>query len=174
MPKASQLLQRRMAVRSLVFILSIGLLAGCATGISRKARNTVTYHGTFSDLHQHPADGIGKTVLLGGKIIAVTTRENFTELAVLQLALDAFNRVQDNDHSEGRFLIVSHTFLDPAIYKKGDRITVVGRVTGTENRLIGQHPYRYLTIAPTEIRHEPPDPVISPRIRFGFGFGATF
>ena len=158
----------------LIPLILTGMISGCATGISRQARSEVTYHGTFAQLQEHPENFIGETVFFGGKIIAVKTLAKTTELMILQLALDNQGYPQDNDHSEGRFLIVSDTFLDPAIYKTGHLVTVVGILVSTETRRIGERPYRYPKIKVRKIRQWPPDRQISPRIRFRFGFGASF
>ncbi len=163
--------KRRLLLMSLILM---GILTGCATGISRQARSMVTYHDTFAQLQENPQDFIGETVFFGGKIIAVETRAKTTELMVLQLALDSQGSPQDNDRSEGRFLIVSDAFLDPAIYKTGHLVAVIGRFVSTENRLIGQRTYRYPKIQVHEIRQWQPGREISPRIRFRFGFGASF
>jgi len=157
----------------ILFVLT-GMMTGCATGISKQARSAVTYHGTFTALQQHPRDFIGETVFFGGKIIAAKSLQKTTELMVLQLALDTRGYPQDNDDSEGRFFVVSDTFLDPAIYKTGHLVTVVGTLISTENRLIGERPYRYPRIKALNIRHWQPGRGMGPRIRFGFGIGASF
>ena len=158
----------------LIPLILMGMISGCATGISRQARSEVTYHDTFAQLQQNSENFIGETVFFGGKIIAVETLAKTTELMVLQLALDSQGYPQDNDRSDGRFLIVSETFLDPAIYKSGHLVTVVGTFISTETRRIGERPYRYPKIKVREIRQWPPGLEISPRIRFRFGFGASF
>ncbi len=158
----------------LIPLILTGILSGCATGISKQARSAVTYYDTFAQLQQHPQDFIGETVFFGGKIIAIDALKKTTELTVLQLALDNQGYPQDNDHSEGRFIIVSDTLLDPAIYKTGHLVTVVGRFVSTENRLIGQRTYRYPRIKVREIRQWQPGREMSPRVRFRFGFGASF
>jgi len=43
-------------------------------------------------------------------------------------------------------------FLDPAEYPRDRRITVAGRVTGTQIRSVGDYPYSYPVVAVTQYR----------------------
>jgi len=143
-------------MKKLLLIMITLILAGCATGISKQSRSRVTVFEPFLSLQQQPVDFIGETVVFGGKIIVTQPMENTTELTILQLALDDRDRPQDNDRSDGRFLVVSDQFLDPAIYKKGDLITVVGKLVSAEKRLIGEREYRYPKIKAGEIKRWEP------------------
>lgn len=149
-------------------------LIGCATGISKQSRSQVTYHGTFSELQQQSQDLAGETVLFGGKIISTQNREGVTILTILHLPLDRRDRPQDNDRSEGRFLVFTDRFLDPAVYTNGYLVTAVGKLVSIEKRPIGELEYRYPKIEAQEIKLWKPDYNAAPRIRFGVGIGATF
>ncbi len=161
-----------------LFIWGVGVaflwLIGCGGGISKQVRSQVTYSGSFKALQNAPEEQIGATVILGGKIIAIEPKDDRTELLVLQLALDASDRPEDNDQSGGRFILRSQQFIDPALYPKGSLITAVGRIEGSEERLIGQMPYRYPVIAPLEIKKWPPRTDTGPRFHIGIGVGKTF
>ena len=158
----------------MVLGILVAWLIGCSGGISEQARSKVTYSGSFHALQQAPQEHIGATVMLGGKIIEVRPMSNGTELIVLQLALNASDRPEDNDHSEGRFLVRSQQFLDPALYPAGTLITMVGQLQGSEERPIGQMPYRYPVLAPEEIKKWPQQTDIGPRFHIGIGVGTTF
>lgn len=149
-------------------------IVGCGAGISRQVRSQVTYSGTFTQLQQNPEQQIGATVILGGRIIKTEVRDNGTDLVVLQLNLDSSDRPKNDDQSKGRFLILSAQFLDPALYPDGTLITVVGKVTGSQEKLIGQMPYRYPAIDPLEIKKWPKQTDQSPRFHIGIGLGKTF
>jgi outer membrane lipoprotein len=161
-------------MKKLLLIMVSFILVGCASGISKQSLSRVTVYEPFLNLQQQPGDFIGETVVFGGKIIVTQPMENATELTILQLALDDQDRPRDNNHSDGRFLVVSDQFLDPAIYKKGDLITVVGKLVSSEKRLIGEREYRYPKIKAGEIKRWEPGRDTYPRIRFGFGIGASF
>jgi outer membrane lipoprotein len=49
----------------------------------------------------------------------------------------------DTDESEGRFLVHHSGYLDPAIYRSGRHLTVVGEVMGGKSLKIGEAEYRY-------------------------------
>lgn len=161
------------AITLLLLAGTAGWMLGCS-GLSQKARSQVTYAGTFAQLQADPQKTTGETVLLGGKIITARVMDKATELTVLQLDLGGSDRPMDNDQSKGRFLIRSSGFLDPAIYPDGTLITVVGKLTGSEEREIGQMPYRYPIIDPVEIKKWPPQADNTPRFHIGIGVGKTF
>ena len=150
------------------------ILIGCAAGISKQTRSQVTYQGSFSELKRQTPDLIGEIVLYGGKIIATENHEGTTTLTILQLPLDNRDRPQDNDRSQGRFLVFTDQFLDPAVYAEGYLVTVAGKLVSTETGLIGELEYHYPKIKAQEIKLWKPQGYMGPRIRFGVGVGATF
>ena len=117
---------------------------------------------------------MGKIVMLGGKIIETTGSETFSEITVLQLPLGRRDRPQDGDRSRGRYLVRSEQFLDPAIYQKGSRLTVVGRLSRSEVRSIGGFQYAYPLVEAIEIKLWPRARQASPSIHFGVGVGTWF
>lgn len=150
------------------------ILAGCASGISQEARSQITYAGPFNDVQQQPEKYQGETIMWGGKVIDTSSKDNATEMIVLQLGLGSQQRPQDNDQSQGRFIVRSRQFLDPAIYPQGTLITVVGPLKGAELRKIGEMEYSYPVIDVAEIKKWKPGDNTSPRIHFGFGIGTHF
>jgi outer membrane lipoprotein len=80
---------------------------------------------------------------LGGYIVEVDNKPDETILTILQTPLDFLNEPKERDQSQGRFLIRSNRFLDPEIYRKDRKITVVGRVSGVEVRRLGERVYSY-------------------------------
>jgi outer membrane lipoprotein len=150
------------------------ILAACAGGISRQARSQVTYYGPFNSVQQQPESHKGETVMWGGRIIETLNKDNSTELLVLQLQLTDQEFPVDNDKSQGRFIIRSSQFMDPAIYPEGTLITVVGRIEGSENQPIGEMSYVYPVINMIEIKKWLPGENPAPRVHFGVGIGARF
>jgi outer membrane lipoprotein len=166
-------MERRYGPYALLFCFFF-ILAGCAGGISKEARSQITYVGAFNTVQQQPEKYRGETVMWGGKVIDTRARDKSTEMVVLQLGLGSQQRPQDNDQSQGRFIIQSRQFLDPAIYPQGTLITVVGPLKGSELRKIGEMEYRYPVIDVAEIKKWKPAEDSSPRIHFGFGIGTHF
>jgi|WetSurMetagenome_2_1015567.scaffolds.fasta_scaffold118560_2 outer membrane lipoprotein len=167
-----------MKTRYMSTILITGLAAlilmGCATGISSQARSQVTYFGPFNSVQQQPDTHKGEIVMWGGRIIETLNKDGSTELLVLQLDLTDQNFPIDNDKSQGRFMIRSSQFMDPAIYPEGTLVTVVGRIDGSETRPIGEMPYAYPAINVIEIKKWAPGENPTPRVHFGVGIGARF
>jgi outer membrane lipoprotein len=160
-----------------ITIISIVLLAGitaCAPGISKQVRSQVTFTEPFSQLQQDPQRFEGEMAMLGGRIIETRSLDSGTELVVLQLALDGSDRPRDTDQSQGRFLVQTDQFLDPAIYAPGTLITAAGRIKGSDQREIGQMRYSYPIVHLEEIRKWPPSVNTSPRFHFGVGVGTRF
>jgi outer membrane lipoprotein len=161
-------------ILKLWFLWPAVILIACGSGISRQARDQVTYTGSFAEIQQAPAEHQGAVVLLGGRVIETLTREGATELVVLQLEIGSRDRPLDNDRSQGRFLVRSARFIDPAIFPPGTLITLVGRLQGAENRPIGEMPYTYPVIEPAELKKWPAGGDASPRFHFGIGIGTHF
>ena len=155
-------------------IFFIMFLTGCATGISQQSRSKVTYAGMFSELQKTPDRYKDEIIMLGGKILETNVSSTVSQLTVLQLALDNKDRPVNLDQSQGRFIVESKQFLDPAIYKKGMLITLVGKLKGSKVRAIGGLDYDYPLVEPSEIKRWPMEILTGPRFHFGFGVGTTF
>jgi len=158
----------------LVGIIFIVFVAACTKGISKQARSQVTYSGGFSELQRNPDDHKDEVVLLGGKIIDTEVNAASSEIIVLQLPLGGGDRPEVGDQSKGRFLIRSKQLLDPALYKKGMAITVVGRLVGNETRTIDEFKYNYPVIEPIEIKLWSENRYGGPSVHFGFGVLKSF
>jgi outer membrane lipoprotein len=167
-----EVIMRFKALSGIVFLALI--MTSCAPGISKQVRSQVTFTQPFNELQQNPKRFEGEMALLGGRIIEARSLEVGTELVVLQLPLDGSDRPQETDKSQGRFLVRTDQFLDPAIYSPGTRITAAGRVEESVQRQIGQMPYRYPVIHLEEIKTWPQRADSSPRFHFGVGVGTRF
>ena len=148
-------------------------MLGCATGISRQVRSQVTYNGSFEELQTSADEHVGEIVILGGKVIETKGYPTFSEITVLQLPLGKRDRPQDGDRSGGRYLVRSE-FLDPAIYRQGSLLTVVGRLSGSEARSIGEFQYLYPILEAIEIKLWPQARKALPAVHFGIGIGTWF
>ena len=157
-----------------ISICLVLLMLGCAGGISKQARSEVTYDGSFAVLQTSSDEHVGEIVMLGGKILQTKAFPDSSEIAVLQLPLGSDNRPADEDSSEGRFLVRSAHFLDPAIYQQGRLLTVVGKVTGSEARSIGNFQYNYPLVQAIELKPWPYKGKTSPSFHFGIGVGTWF
>jgi len=107
---------------------------------------------SFKDIILDPKSAAGKRVLLGGVIIEARLLQEKTTLVVLQMPLDQHDRPVKNDQSEGRFLLEwGGRFLDPAIYKAGRELSVIGEITEERIEKIGEMDYRYPVVSASHI-----------------------
>jgi len=149
------------------------LLAGCAHVISKETLKEVDRNATFAQVVKAPDAYIGKTVLFGGEIIETKNFADKSQVVVLQSPLDSRDRPVGGDVSEGRFIVTTTGFLDPAIYSPGRKITVAGKVVGKEKRPMGEIEYTYPVIEKQGLYLWPVEMPASaePRWQFGFGVG---
>ena len=105
---------------------------------------------------------VGRTVMAGGEILATRPMPGATEVELLANALDRRGRPRQGDDSEGRIIVRTTRFLDPAVYAERRLLTVIGTVSGEEERKIGDLPYRYPVLMATHIRLWPRETVSPP------------
>ena len=149
------------------------LCAGCATVISQGALDKADQTLSFEQILENPQAHKGRIVLLGGDIIETQILSGRTLITVLQRPLGFNKKPRDDDVSKGRFIVYTLDFLDPAIYRRGRKITVVGTVKGRELRLLSEIEYSYPVIEKKELYLWPTNShfVTEPRVHFGVGIG---
>jgi len=149
------------------------LCAGCAPVISQGALKEVDQTLSFEQVLENPQAYKGRIVLLGGDIIETQNLSDRTLIIVLQRSLGFNKKPKAKDVSRGRFIVYILGFLDPAIYRQGRKITVVGSVMGRELRTLGEIEYSYPVIEKKELYLWPTDGyfVTEPRVHFGVGIG---
>ena len=144
----------RLSISLAVYILLFLLLGGftaCAPAISKKVREEAGEAIPFEALLKHTDDYKGRVIIVGGYILETVNEPDGSQITVLQAPLDSQNRPKSSDLSEGRFMVSSSEFLDPAIYSKERRITVGGKVSGNLERKLGNLTYIYPVIEAMEI-----------------------
>lgn len=154
-------MSRRFALFSL--LCGLLLLSACAEslhqvqrtaeslGIPLELENEIDKSVSFTDLQQAPGEYVGRTVMLGGTVIKGKRTKEGTELEVLQRPTGEEGRLtEDRLRSEGRFLAVRESFLDPASLPEGTPITVIGTVKGATTRQLDESDYTYPVL---EVKH---------------------
>jgi outer membrane lipoprotein len=160
---------------SLILLLAavIVLSTGCARPFPSRITDRVDKSVSFDDLYKNPGSYKGKWVMLAGFIVASRTeKDGRTYLEVVQKPVDDWGRPFRTDESGGRFIAVSREFLDPAVYRGGRVITVVGEVVGDSVRQLGGMAYRYPLIT-VEALHLW-EPSYGPRYHLAVGVGVGF
>lgn len=162
---------RRFPMRLLLAAVLI-FLSGCAGVFSDETLNLVERNVPFAVLRQEPEQFKGRLLLLGGSIVAVRNSNQGGELELVQLSTDDNGKIREKATSGGRFLARSGDFLDPAIFRPGLRISLVGEVEGREIRPLAEMDYSYPVLAIRELHlWRPEDQGRPPAFNFGIGIG---
>jgi len=90
---------------------------------------------------------LGERVRWGGTVVKTTPGKEETCFEIVAHPLARSSRPRATDTSAGRFVACAPGFFDPAVYRLGREVTVVGRVAKPEQGRIGEHPYRYPKLA---------------------------
>ncbi|MET0850204.1 MAG: Slp family lipoprotein [Candidatus Rokuibacteriota bacterium] len=142
---------------ALALLLALAL-AGCASAFPSEVTVGVNREVTVAGLRAaEPGTFVNQRVIVGGEILATTPKEGQTEIEVLSRRLRSDESPERSDRSDGRFLVRAAQFLDPAVFAPGRRVTVLGTVTGEEQRPLGAVPFRYPVIASDAITLWPRD-----------------
>ncbi|HEY0180122.1 MAG TPA: Slp family lipoprotein [Dokdonella sp.] len=119
-------------------------LALLAAGLASCATVPAPLQGQYASvMPRDAAKTVDQPVRWGGEIIKVEPKRDATCFEVLARALDASARPTARDPSGGRFIACRAGFYDPEEFERGRDVTVVGRVTGTEQRKVGEFDYTY-------------------------------
>ena len=113
----------------------------------------------------------------GGVVIDVENEQNFSLVQILYYPLNSYGRPRLDKPNEGRFLIKSPEFLDPAVYSKDTEITIAGTLKGDIERKVGNKTLRLPLILSTVI-YLWPDYIPGNYYGYGgygvFGFGYPY
>ena len=117
--------------RLAALLLSVSILAGCASSISKQYLAKVSYKGGFEEILNDPEKYVGKIVLMGGRIVQISASEMNSELMVLHMPLDLDHVPYNHSYSVGPYILTAARYLDPVQFEPGILLTVVARLTGS-------------------------------------------
>ena len=126
--------------------ICILLLSACSN-LPPAIENPPLYDISYSEATRNIARFKDAPVRWGGVVIDVENEQNFSLVQVLYYPLNSYGRPQLDKPNEGRFLIKSPEFLDPAVYKKDIEITAAGTLKGDIDRAVGNKSLRLPIIA---------------------------
>lgn len=161
----------------LLFMMFSVFLAACGPKvIPKEHEEKIDKKLTFAEVKRDPAAFKGKRILVGGEIIETRNLEGKTEIEILQKPLGRDRGPLQIDQSEGRFLLIHPSFLDPSVFGSGRRVTAVGVVEGSRSQKIGESEMVFPIL---ENEHIHLWPVGSgqrnePSFGISLGFGAIF
>ena len=162
----------KMKLNSVCAVFAACLLAGCAASpVSKPLRLAAERDVTFERAAKGPEAFKGSLVIWGGYVVDAVNVSSGTELIVLDTPLEGDDAPTPPEASAGRFLARVDKFLDPAVYSKGARVTVAGRIAGWEMRPLGKIQYAYPVLKAEEIHLWPQEKTSSTGFQFGVGVG---
>lgn len=88
----------------------------------------------------------GQAVRWGGVVMGMQNLKDETRIEILARPLDSEGQPRSVDRNLGRFIARVPHFIDPANYPREREVTVSGKVAGTLDRTIGEHPYTYILV----------------------------
>lgn len=157
---------RSMQPARYTLILATALALGACASIPDELAGE---YGGPSPRAASPAD-VGAEVRWGGRLLAVTPEAKRSCFEILSRPLSRIARpVADGGGSGQRFLACRRGFVDPAAYPAGADITIVGRLSAFETRMVGDYDYRYPVVRLRAAHQWPrrraldPDPIPPPR-----------
>lgn len=165
----------RSIARNMILAGTLLLLAGCGPVISKDTLGRIDRTLTFEEVIKDPGAYAGRTIVLGGTILAVENLDGRTIAEVIEQDMNSRLKPVRPESSAGRFLIEFDGFKDPALYNRGKSVSVAGTITGVEKRMLGKAEYAYPVIRPVEhyLWEEERGPS-EPRIGLGLGLGFGF
>jgi len=123
----------------LIGVLAAAVIASGCVSIPRPLE------GNFPDFYpdQVTERSVGARVRWGGVILETEPDSDRTCLEILARNLDRSYRPVVSDHSRGRFLACRDGFQDPAIFRRGREVTIIGYLDEIMPGRIGEYEYRY-------------------------------
>jgi outer membrane lipoprotein len=138
-------------LRALKFLVLALSISGCAYPISQQLRQEAAKNVTFPMVLNNPSAYIGDIVIWGGTIIKTVNLKAGTEIFVLDTPLDYWGEPKQDLYSRGRFIAETSEFLDPAVYKRGNQVTLAGEISGAKTLPLGQGRYTYPVVMLKEL-----------------------
>jgi outer membrane lipoprotein len=131
------------------FSIVLIFLNGCS-GLPKAMKNEPYTDVGLNTVKADFASYLEMPLRWGGKIINVTNKKNLSQVQLLFYPLNRFGRPSMAAKTEGRFMISANEFLDPAVYKEGVEVTVLGVLTGKIKQQVGE---KILTLPVLSIKH---------------------
>jgi outer membrane lipoprotein len=123
-------------MKKYLWLICAALLNACST-LPSAIKDAPLYDISYSQAIQNALQYKNAPVRWGGVVIDVENEQNYSLVQVMSYPLGSYGRPRLDNANEGRFIIRSPEFLDPAIYKKDSEITVAGTLQEPVERKVG-------------------------------------
>ncbi|MBI3804499.1 MAG: Slp family lipoprotein [Nitrospirae bacterium] len=159
-----------------LFLFLVLWVAACGPKvIPKEFEEKIDKKLTFEEIQKNPDAYRGRSILIGGEIIETRNLKDKTEIEVLQKPLGSNRAPVPIDESNGRFILIHSSFLDPAVFRSGRRLTAVGTVQGGRDERFGEAERITPVLEDEHIHLWPPGQADrEPSVGFSFGIGAVF
>jgi len=124
-----------------LLFLFVALLSACST-LPPAITNAPLYDLSYLEAVQNIGKYKNAPVRWGGVIVDVANEQARSLVQVLAYPLSSQGRPLTDQPYQGRFVIATPEFLDPAVYEKNTSITVAGIITGDIERTIDKKTLR--------------------------------
>ena len=138
-------------VSKVLSLMLISILPISCSIMSKQVRTESMPPVSFKLLDQETDRYIGNTVTLGGYILETKNLADESVMMILQTPLGFREEPKSKDQSEGRFIVSQKGFLDPEVYKKDRKITVAGKIVGSELEKVDGYSHAFLKLESHEI-----------------------
>ncbi len=155
-------------------LLIICLLLNACSSLPPAITNPPLFDLSYMQAIEKIANYKNAPVRWGGIIVDVENEQNFTLVQVLYYPLDGRGRPMADQAAEGRFLIKSNDFLDPAVYAKDKQITVAGTLIGDLERTIGKKAMRLPLVLAATVHLWPVYAYNNYYDSFGYGYNPYY
>ncbi len=135
----------------LVYLIPAILLVSACSSIPETIRNAPQADINLLQVQNDFLAHQSKTVRWGGTVIKVENMENESILHIMSYPLEYKGRPDLSAREEGRFIVKTKEFLDPAIYTKNSELSIFGSLVGESEHLIGQKKLKLPTIKLQEL-----------------------
>jgi outer membrane lipoprotein len=153
------------------YLILICLLINACSTLPPAIKTPPIFDISYTQALQKITNYTDAPVRWGGVIIDVENEQNFSLVQVLSYPLSDDGEPQTDQQNEGRFLIKSSEFLDPAVYKKDTKITVAGKLIGDIERTIGKKVVRLPMVSGSTIYQWPVYQYNNYYDGYGYGYG---
>ncbi|MDP2225181.1 Slp family lipoprotein, partial [Nitrosomonas sp.] len=134
-----------------IFCLLPLLLLSACTGLPPSIANAPATEVSYRQVSVDSNSFKDVPVRWGGVIIDVENEAHDSMLQIVSYPLDYTGRPQIHRAGEGRFVVKSPEFLDPAVYIKDKEITIAGVITGDTELTVGKRIIRVPLLSATAI-----------------------
>jgi outer membrane lipoprotein len=143
---------------SLCGVVSIILASACSSHIPPEIRQSLEGTPSLAQVHEDADSYLSKKVRWGGVVLSTENKQNSSWVTVLAYPLNDDGKPKDSGLSSGRFIAVMNEFIEPTVYTRDRKITIIGNLIRTETIKVGEFPYEYPVVQ--EERHYlwPPEP----------------